>query len=174
MTTADTQQVVAQRSPWNRLPVLLLIAGYVIAHAFAFRIYSEAKYAEEWDAISTDMVWTTIASTFVLGGIVAAIATAWDARWARPLQPVGVFNYSLFLYVSVMLACQSLVIVLDWVKAHENELSLSVRGAIALLGLVLVAALVHLVTRKPLTLAAASNVGIIAVASTTAAMMLAL
>jgi hypothetical protein len=176
MSSVETEEDTTHEPRWNNVATLVFVVPYAIAYAFAFRIHTLSKYdGLRWndiqaklfgEGIEADMLWITVAAPLVFCGIVAAVATAWDALRARPLQPVGAFSYGIFLFVTVMLTCLSIMIVLDWVKANESALSLSVRGAVPLAGLFMLLALLHLVTRKPISPVTASYLGAAVVVST--------
>jgi hypothetical protein len=176
MSSVETEEATTHEARWNNLATLVLVVPYAIAFAFAYRIHTLFKYdGLRWgdiqaelfgDGVEPGMLWLAAAAPLVLCAIIAVVLTAFRAR---PLQPVAAFSYGLFLFVTVMLTCLSMIIVLDWVKANESELSLYVRGGVALFGLFVLLALLHLVTSKPISPVTASYLGAAVVAFTSLA-----
>lgn len=175
MSSVEVERDATYEPRWNKPTTLFFVAPYILAFAFAYRIYTLVKHdGLGWgdiqaellgDGIQADMLWITTAVSLLLCGMIALVATVSDALRAKPLWPIAAFSYTTFLFVTVMLTCLSLITLLDWVKANEGVLPLSVQGAIGVFGLLVLLALLILVTRKPISPVMAFYLGAIAVTS---------
>jgi hypothetical protein len=182
MSDAEVGQSATQKSPWNNLSTLLLVVPYAVALAFAYRFDALFKYdGRRWDdipaellgdGIQTGLLWSYAVFPLVLCAIVAVVATLSDALRGKPLQPVAAFSYGVFLFVTWMLASLSVTGIVGLVDAHKDQLSTTLRLAVGLLTLVLFLAVLYLLMRKPISRSTAFNLGVVAVTSAGATILL--